>query len=136
MQSLNHHALPPSVMQHDPMNVFEFRDSLVADYTAYVTSFIAIRDRRFQERVDGAAVEPSIGLNPSFANGAWVDDLVSQGVLHSPRLRWRSGEAPTATTAAHPAGPAVRLPRGASPRCSSFDGTVILKTRRCCSYSA
>lgn len=70
------------------MNVFEFRDRLVADYAAYVTSFISIRDLRIRDRVDEDLAEgllwpePSIGLNPSFATGAWVDELVSQGVLH------------------------------------------------------
>ena len=28
------------------MRVFEYRDHLIADYAAYVRSFIAIRDRR------------------------------------------------------------------------------------------
>ena len=71
------------------MNVFEFRDRLVADYGAYVTSFISIRDPRIQERVDRDLAEgllwpePSIGLNPSFAKGAWIDELVTQGVLHA-----------------------------------------------------
>lgn len=67
------------------MNVFDFRDRLVADYAAYVTSFISIRDPRIQEQVDRDLTdgllwpEPSIGLNPSFAKGAWIDELVTQG---------------------------------------------------------
>lgn len=71
------------------MNVFDFRDRLVADYSAYVTSFISIRDPRIRERVDQDLAEgllwpePSIGLNPSFAKGGWIDDLVAEGVLHS-----------------------------------------------------
>ena len=71
------------------MNVFDFRDRLVADYAAYVTSFISIRDPRIRERVDQDLAEgllwpePSIGLNPSFAKGGWIDDLVAEGVLHS-----------------------------------------------------
>ena len=69
------------------MNVFEFRDRLVADYAAYVTSFISIRDPRVQTRVEQELAggllwpEPSIGLSPTFATGAWIDELVSQGVL-------------------------------------------------------
>ncbi len=71
------------------MNVFDFRDRLVADYAAYVTSFISIRDPRIRERVDQDLVEgllwpePSIGLNPSFAKGAWIDELVAESVLHA-----------------------------------------------------
>ena len=67
------------------MNVFNFRDRLVADYAAYVTSFISIRDSRIRERVDQDLAEgllwpePSIGLNPSFAKGGWIDDLVAEG---------------------------------------------------------
>jgi ATP-dependent helicase YprA (DUF1998 family) len=70
------------------MNVFEFRDRLVADCAAYVTSFISIRDPRIREQVDEDLSEgllwpePSIGLNPSFAKGAWIDELVATGVLH------------------------------------------------------
>ena len=70
------------------MNVFHFRDRLVADYAACVTSFISIRDQRLRDRVDQDLAEgllwpePSIGLNPSFAKGAWIDELVAEGVLH------------------------------------------------------
>lgn len=70
------------------MNVFEFRDRIVSDYAAYVTSFISIRDTRIRERVEQDLAEgllwpePSIGLNPSFAKGAWIDELVAAGVLH------------------------------------------------------
>jgi len=70
------------------MNIFDFRDHLVADYADYVTSFIAISDGRIQEQVDRELAqgflwpEPSIGLNPAFAKGAWIDELVSQGLLH------------------------------------------------------
>ena len=71
------------------MNIFHFRDRLVADYADYVTSFIAIRDERIQEEVKNELErgflwpEPSIGLNPAFAKGAWIDELVSQGLLHT-----------------------------------------------------
>ena len=34
------------------VRVFEYRDHLIADYAAYVRSFIAIRDRRIGEQVD------------------------------------------------------------------------------------
>lgn len=70
------------------MNVFEFRKRLIDDYLDCVTSFISIRDSRIQERVDedlsGGLLwpEPSIGLNPSFAKGAWIDELVANGTLH------------------------------------------------------
>jgi ATP-dependent helicase YprA (DUF1998 family) len=70
------------------MNIFDFRNRIVADYAAYVTSFIAIRDEKIQQRVKAELdegflwPEPSIGLNPSFAAGAWINELVRDGVLH------------------------------------------------------
>ncbi|MGH2627675.1 MAG: DEAD/DEAH box helicase, partial [Anaerolineales bacterium] len=71
------------------MNVFELRKKLIEDYGAYVTSFISIRDERIQKRVEKDLAdgllwpEPRIGLNPAFAEGAWIDELVRQGVLHA-----------------------------------------------------
>jgi ATP-dependent helicase YprA (DUF1998 family) len=70
------------------MNVFELRRRLIDDYGAYVRSFISIRDERIRERVDRDLDEgllwphPRIALNPAFAEGAWIDELVRQGVLH------------------------------------------------------
>lgn len=70
------------------MNVFELRNRLINDYSAYVKSFISIRDQRIRERVETDLEEgllwpeTRIGLNPSFAEGAWIDDLVERGVLH------------------------------------------------------
>ncbi len=70
------------------MRVFDFRDQLIADYAAYVRSFIEIRDARIRAYVDRLLEEgllwpqPLIQLNPSFEPGRWVDDLVADGVLH------------------------------------------------------
>jgi len=70
------------------MNIFDYRNRIVADYADYVKSFIAIRDEKIQQRVKAELdegflwPEPSIGLNPAFAAGAWVDELVRYGILH------------------------------------------------------
>jgi ATP-dependent helicase YprA (DUF1998 family) len=70
------------------MNVFEFRDRLVANYASYINSFIRIREPRIdavvQENLGSGILwpEPLIQLNPSFASGAYIDDLVRDGVLH------------------------------------------------------
>jgi ATP-dependent helicase YprA (DUF1998 family) len=70
------------------MNVFQLRSKVIEDYSAYVRSFISIRDSRIRERVEkdleGGLLWPEarIGLNPAFAEGALVDDLVASGVLH------------------------------------------------------
>lgn len=71
------------------MNVFELRRHLVNEYARYVRSFVAIRDVRVAEVVNDALEEgllwpePRVALNPSFAEGAWVDELVGEGALHS-----------------------------------------------------
>ncbi len=70
------------------MRVFEYRDHLIADYAAYVRSFIEIRDARIREHVDRLLEEgllwpqPLIQLNPAFEPGRWIDDLVDAGVIH------------------------------------------------------
>lgn len=70
------------------MNVFDLRDNLVADYRSYVTSFIHIRDAEIREFVthelDRGLLwpEPLVQLNPAFERGHWIDDLVTEGVLH------------------------------------------------------
>ena len=70
------------------MEVFDFRYQLVNDYKDYVESFIQIRDPRIRDYVDQSLKEgilwpeALIQLNPSFQPGEWVDELVSQGVLH------------------------------------------------------
>lgn len=70
------------------MNVFELRKRLIDDYSAYVRSFISIRDPRIREQVDRDLTDgilwpqARIGLNPAFAEGGWIDDLVGQGLLH------------------------------------------------------
>lgn len=66
------------------MNVFELRRKVVDDYSAYVRSFISIRDTPIKERVERDLEEgllwpqARIGLNPAFAEGAWVEDLVAR----------------------------------------------------------
>ena len=70
------------------MNVFELRRKVIDAYSAYVCSFISIRDTRIKERVerdlDEGHLRPQarIGLNPAFAEGAWVEALVARKTLH------------------------------------------------------
>lgn len=70
------------------MNIFDFRDRLIADYASYVKSFIHIRNNRIRDYVEqqlNAGVfypEPLIQLNPSFARGGTVEELVASGTLH------------------------------------------------------
>jgi len=70
------------------MDIFAYRDGLVRDYRDYVESFLAIKDDRVREYVleelrKGALwTNPLIQLNPNFKPGAWIDDLVAEGLLH------------------------------------------------------
>lgn len=70
------------------MDVFNLREHLVRDYARYARSFIQIRDNRINHYVEQcleAGVfwpDALIQLNPSFQSGAWIDELVQQGVLH------------------------------------------------------
>ena len=70
------------------MNVFNLQARLIADYSAYIRSFIQIADERLREYVcqslDAGVLwpEPLIQLNPSFEPGEWIDELVDEGVLH------------------------------------------------------
>ncbi|MBI2480158.1 MAG: hypothetical protein HYV60_16465 [Planctomycetia bacterium] len=70
------------------MDVFRLRDSVIHDYAEYVRSFVRIRERRLSQFVDQSLTDqalwpqPLIQMNPSFEVGGWIDDVVSQGVLH------------------------------------------------------
>lgn len=70
------------------MNVFELRERLIADYSAYIRSFIRIRDPRVDGLVKSCLDEgllwpdPLIQLNPAFQYAGTIDDLVQSGLLH------------------------------------------------------
>jgi len=84
------------------MNVFGLRNQLVADYSEYVRSYIQIRDPRIsdhvRQRLDEGMLwpEPLLQLNPSFEPGAWIKDLVQEGVIHPECARiFRKDKTPT-----------------------------------------
>src|SRR3989440_12195765 len=70
------------------MNIFEFRDRLIGDYASYIESFIQIRDPHIHSFVQRQLQQgmlwpdPLIQLNPLFASGESIDDLVAKGTLH------------------------------------------------------
>ena len=69
------------------MNIFDFRDQLIDNYSQYVTSFIQIRDSKIkghveQELSDGVLwPDPLMQLNPAFEQGGLVDDFVNNGLF-------------------------------------------------------
>jgi ATP-dependent helicase YprA (DUF1998 family) len=70
------------------MDVFHLRDQLIHDYAEYASSFIQIRDDRIYKQVGTSLKQgafwpdPLIQLNPSFATGGRVNELVADGLLH------------------------------------------------------
>jgi superfamily II DNA/RNA helicase len=70
------------------LDVFKLREQLVNDYRHYAQSFLTIKDDRIRAYVERELDEgllwpdPPLQLNPAFESGGYVDDLVSEGLLH------------------------------------------------------
>ena len=70
------------------MDVFAFREELIAEYESFSRSFTKIRAEDISEMVDSTYASghfwpaPLIQLNPNFEPGGFVDDLVEKGLLH------------------------------------------------------
>jgi hypothetical protein len=70
------------------MDVFEVHERVIADYRSFTSGFVEVRDRRiraFVEEQFAAGVQwpdPWLSLNPSFATGGAVPELVAEGLLH------------------------------------------------------
>ena len=69
------------------MDVFAFREELVAEYERFSRSFAKIRAEDISREVDAAYdaehfwPAPLIQLNPNFEPGGYIDDLVADGTL-------------------------------------------------------
>lgn len=70
------------------MDVFALRNSVINEYKSFVESFVDIRDHRIDKAVKDALAEgllwpePWLSLNPKFAAGDSVEELVHRGLLH------------------------------------------------------
>jgi ATP-dependent helicase YprA (DUF1998 family)/very-short-patch-repair endonuclease len=70
------------------MDVFSLRNRLISDYASYVQSFIHLHDPLISKKVYDSLTEgllwpdPLIQLNPAFEPGEWIEELVTDGVLH------------------------------------------------------
>jgi len=71
------------------MDVFCLRDKIIEDYSKYIGSFVEISDERIRKVVQQELKagllwpDPLLQLNPAFAWGGWIEDLVSKGILHT-----------------------------------------------------
>jgi ATP-dependent helicase YprA (DUF1998 family) len=70
------------------LDVFEVHRNLVADYRSFTSGFVDVRDPRIaqhvQTQLDSGVQwpDPWLSLNPSFASGGTIADLVQTGSLH------------------------------------------------------
>lgn len=70
------------------MDVFQIQQTLINDYKSYVESFVSIRDRFIRDFVSDEYdrgkywPESLVQLNPAFAPGNTVPELVTAGTLH------------------------------------------------------
>lgn len=71
------------------MDIFRYRDDLIADYSTYVKGFLKVQDGDVEQfitsRLDGGFLwpEPLVQLNPVFVQGSSIDELVDQRRLHA-----------------------------------------------------
>ena len=69
------------------MDVFRVRDRLIDDYREYTGSFVDIHDKHIREHVADRMArgyqwpDPWLSLNPNFASGGTITDLVTQRLL-------------------------------------------------------
>lgn len=70
------------------MDVFSVHQRMVGDYTSFTTSSVDVREPRLREYVKDLVAggdqtpEPWLSLNPLFASGGSVTELISEGLLH------------------------------------------------------
>lgn len=70
------------------MDVFHVRNKVIDDYRSFTTASIDIKNARLKDYYqseldrDRQWPEPWISLNPAFATGGRVDELVREGLLH------------------------------------------------------
>ena len=72
----------------DRVDVFDIHGRVIADYRAFTSAFVEVRDQRIREFVEGQFERgvqwptPWLSLNPNFESGGSVTALVEAGVLH------------------------------------------------------
>ncbi|MEO9330063.1 DEAD/DEAH box helicase [Gordonia aurantiaca] len=70
------------------MDVFAVHEQLVDDYKAFTTASVDVREPRLKQYVDDLTArgdqwpQPWLSLNPLFASGGSIDELVAEGLLH------------------------------------------------------
>ena len=77
-----------------PLDVFELREQVVAEYQQYVRSFVRVLDRRISDYIDGQLDEGALWpeavlqLNPAFEMDRTLGELAGEGVLEPGTARF------------------------------------------------
>ena len=75
------------------MDAFEVHRRLIADYQAFTEGFVSARDDRIADVIAEQSArgvqwpDPWLSLNPSFASGGRIEELVAAGLLHPENSR-------------------------------------------------
>ncbi|PZG15423.1 DEAD/DEAH box helicase [Micromonospora craterilacus] len=75
------------------MDVFDVRDRLIEDYREFTSSFVDPRDAHVRKHVETLHASgyqwpaPYLSLNPNFATGGTIDELIAEGLLHPDNAR-------------------------------------------------
>jgi superfamily II DNA/RNA helicase len=70
------------------LDILQLRDRMIGEYRQYIESFLQIRDSRIQqfvrEELDRGALwrDSLVQLNPAYADGATITDLIADQTLH------------------------------------------------------
>ena len=70
------------------MDAFRVHEQLIQDYRSFTEGFVEIQDQRIRQHVEQQAAQgaqwppPWLALNPAFAPGGRIDELVAGGLLH------------------------------------------------------
>jgi hypothetical protein len=71
------------------MDIFKVHRQLIDDYKSFTTSSVTPLDPRIAQYVHDELAEgkqwpePWLSLNPTFASGGSINDLVGEGLLHA-----------------------------------------------------
>ena len=81
-----------------PLDVFELREQVVAEYRQYVRSFVRVLDGRISGYIDGQLKEGALWpeavlqLNPAFEMDRTLGELASEGMLEPGTARFFGGD--------------------------------------------
>lgn len=77
-----------TVLPSTNLDIFNFRDEIIAEYRSYIESFLKIRDPRVKDFVQQELnkgqlwTPPLVQINPAYQSSATINDLINQKVLH------------------------------------------------------